>query len=75
MKKLKIEKVREILGKRIRKKRRELDITQNELGKRIGCVTSFICEMEKGRRSMSTENLYKLECVLGPLWGNYDPEA
>lgn len=66
-----VEQVREILGKRIRKKRRDLDITQKELAERIGVVTSFVCEMEKGRKAVGTENLYKLECVLGPLWGNF----
>ena len=72
MKNLKIEQVREIVGRRIRRKRRELEMTQTQLGERIGCVTSFICDLEKGRRAMSTENLYKLEKELGPLWGNFN---
>lgn len=69
--KISIEKVREIIGKRIRKQRRMLDITQKQLGEKIGVVPSFVCEMEKGQKAIHMEMLYKLEVEIGPLWGNF----
>lgn len=71
MKKLSVEEVRRIVGLRIRKKRREIDMTQKTLGQKIGCVTSHICDIEKGRKAISCESLYNIESVIGPVWGNF----
>lgn len=61
------------VGKTIRKRRRDLDMTQSDLGKRVRAVTSHICDLEKGRKIPSLEMLAKLENELGPIW-QYNPE-
>lgn len=70
-KNLSIDCVRKIIGNRLRKRRRDLDLTQKQLGEKVGVVTSFICEMEKGKKAIHMEMLYKLEMELGPLWGSF----
>ena len=52
------------LGKRVRIRRRVLDITQEELAEKIGVCTSFIGHIERGTRKLSVETLHDLCRVL-----------
>lgn len=68
---MKSEKFYQIIGLRIRKQRRALDITQKQLGDRLGVVASFICEMEKGKKAISAHTLFLLEKEIGQIWGDF----
>lgn len=45
------------IGQRIRRCRRNADITQQQLAKMIDCSTSFIGHIERGTRKLSVETL------------------
>jgi transcriptional regulator with XRE-family HTH domain len=51
-------------GKRLRKFRRNKDVTQEQLAELIGVSADFISQIERGLRSPSFENLQKLSEVL-----------
>lgn len=52
------------MGKRIRRARRMLDLTQEQLAEMAGVSTSFVGHIERGTRIPSAETLYKLCRVL-----------
>ena len=47
-------------GNRIRRARRHLDITQEQLAEATGLSTSFVGHVERGTRMPSAETLYKI---------------
>lgn len=49
-----------MLGERIRKLRKEFDLTQEELGKKVGVSTSMIGMYETNKRNPGYENLEKI---------------
>jgi len=51
-------------GKRLRKIRRNKDLTQEQLAEQIGVSADFIGQIERGLRSPSFENLQRLSEVL-----------
>jgi len=51
-------------GKRLRKLRRNKDLTQEQLAEQIGVSGDFIGQIERGLRSPSFENLQRLSEVL-----------
>lgn len=53
-----------ILGERIKSRRKELRITQKELGDKIGFTKSSISRIEHGSRVVSIENINKIASVL-----------
>lgn len=59
---------------RLRKRRKELGLTQMELGRMIGCAGNTITNYEKGQREPNLETLIKLarvlNCTLDDLIGN-----
>ena len=71
------------LGKRVRKQRQLIGLTQQELADRIGVSTSFVGHVERGTRKASLETLVALSNALGvgvdyllagSLEGNSDEE-
>ena len=48
------------LGKRVRIRRKVLEMTQEELAEKIGVCTSFVGHIERGTRKLSVETLYDL---------------
>lgn len=48
------------MGKRIRRARRMLDLTQEQLAEMAGVSTSFVGHIERGTRIPSVETMYKL---------------
>ena len=69
------------VGERIRQRRIELGLTQEELAKRLGNKTrASVCRVEKDKEDMTTERIRKyaeaLECEPGDLVGwNGNQEA
>ena len=53
------------MGKKIRRKRREMDITQEQLAALVGISTSFMGHIERGTRVPSIETLYRICDALG----------
>ena len=53
------------LGKRVRKQRLLIGLTQQELAERIGVSTSFVGHIERGTRKASLETLVALANALG----------
>ena len=53
-----------ILGERIKSRRKELRMSQEELGNRIGFTKSSISRIEHGDRTVSFENINKIATVL-----------
>ena len=41
--------IMELIGKKIREKRREKNLTQAQLGEKIGACYVSVCNLEKGR--------------------------
>ena len=54
------------LGKRIRKRRVEQGMTQEQLAQQVGVTTSFIGHLERGSRKASLETLVALANALHP---------
>lgn len=52
-------------GKRLRKIRREKDITQEQLAETIGVTGEFISNLERGKSAPSFETVEKLAEALG----------
>ena len=53
------------LGKRLRIRRKVLELTQEGLAEKINVSTSFIGHIERGSRKLSVDTLYDLCKVLG----------
>ena len=53
------------MGKRVRKQRQLIGLTQQELAERIGVNTSFVGHVERGTRKASLETLVALSNALG----------
>ena len=51
-------------GKRLRKLRRNMDLTQEELAERVGVSSNFIGQVERGTNAPSFDVLAKLAEVL-----------
>lgn len=49
-----------VMGHRIRRKRRWLDMTQEQLADRAGISTSFVGHIERGSRKLSLETLWAI---------------
>ena len=52
------------LGKRVRIRRKVLELTQEELAERLNVSTSFVGHIERGSRKLSVETMYRLCKVL-----------
>ena len=51
-------------GKAVRKRRNELEISQEELAERADLHRTYISDLERGRRNVSPENIEKLAKAL-----------
>lgn len=52
-------------GKRLARRRRELDLSQQHLAEKLGTTRQYISILEKGERSCSLELLVKIADLLG----------
>lgn len=57
-------KLPKVLGKKIQKRRKELDLTQEELGHRVGISRAYMGYIEQGRYAPSLEVLEKIAKIL-----------
>lgn len=48
------------MGKKIRRKRREMDITQAQLAELAGISTAFVGHIERGTRVLSVETMQRI---------------
>ena len=66
-------------GKAVRRRRRELDLSQEELAERAELHRTYISSVERGRMNPSLENVEKiakaLAIPLSALFANYGIEA
>lgn len=72
--------IQEIFGRNLRERRKKLGFTQGEFADRLGVSTSFITEMEKGRKAPSFATIERISSLTGaPVWtffceGGYEIE-
>ena len=57
------------IGRRIRQRRTELDMTQKELAERLGITSSNITIIEQGEQNLTIRTLAKLADALGTTIG------
>ena len=66
-------------GKAIRRRRRELDFSQEELAERAEIHRTYISSIERGQRNPSLENIEKLakalDISISALFANYGIEV
>ena len=66
-------------GRAIRRRRRELDLSQEELAEKSGLHRNYISGIENGERNPSLKNIAKLvaglEISVSDLFVNYDIEV
>ena len=53
-----------LFGRAVRKRRRELDLSQEELAERASLHRNYISDIERGDRNPSLENIQKLAKAL-----------
>ena len=53
------------VGERIKKRRQELEWTQDQLAQKAGISKSFLSDLENGKRSVGAENLLDIARALG----------
>lgn len=56
--------VKWLFGRAVRKRRRELDLSQEVLAERAGLHRNYISDIERGDRNPSLENIQKLAKAL-----------
>lgn len=57
--------IKQRFGKAIRRRRRELDLSQEELAERAELHRTYVSDIERGDRNPSLENIEKLAKALG----------
>lgn len=57
--------VKKPFGAAVRAWRSRLAISQKQLAGRAGLHRTYICDIERGARNVSLENIEKLACALG----------
>jgi transcriptional regulator with XRE-family HTH domain len=53
-----------LFGRAVRKRRRELDLSQENLAERAGLHRNYVSDIERGDRNPSLENIQKLAKAL-----------
>lgn len=53
------------IGKRIRKRRKELNLTQEQIAEKMEVSIQMISNLERGNKAIKIENLIKISEILG----------
>lgn len=61
---------KKIVGKRLRQQREDLQYTREKFAEIVGISAPFLAEVERGRKGMSSETLYRI-CKNFPISANY----
>jgi len=71
--------IKQRFGKAIRRRRRELDLSQEALAEKAELHRTYISSIERGTRNPSLENIKKLadalDISIANLFANYDIEG
>jgi transcriptional regulator with XRE-family HTH domain len=71
--------IKKCFGKAIRRRRRELDLSQEELAESADLHRTYISSIERGERNVSLENIERLaealDISISALFANYGIEA
>lgn len=62
------------IGERVKKKREEIGISGSELARRVDVNRSYICQLERGTKSMPHETLKVIAKTLGCTVFDLDPD-
>lgn len=58
-----------IFGSNVRARRKRINLTQAELAAKVGLSTSFVTEIETGRKQASFASIAKIaDCLNVPVW-------
>ncbi len=60
---------KKIIGHRLREQREDLQLTREKFAEIVGISAPFLAEIERGRKGMSAETLYKI-CKKLPISAN-----
>lgn len=64
--------LQEVFGRNLRERRKRMGCTQGEMARRIGVSTSFVTEIEKGRKAPSFATIEKIaEETHAPVWSYF----
>ncbi len=71
--------VRQTFGRNMRRRRKELGLSQEELGDAAGLEQSYISNVEAGTRNVSIDNIARtaraLAVEIGELFSNQDQQT
>jgi len=65
--------LRSQFGQRLRKLRRERDLTQEQLAEAVGVSVEFLSNTERGINAPSFELYFPLKYILGTVLGHFGP--
>ena len=64
--------LQEIFGRNLKERRKRMGFTQGEMARRIGVSTSFVTEIEKGRKAPSFATIERIaEETHAPVWSYF----
>lgn len=64
--------LQDVFGRNLKERRKQMGFTQGELARRIGVSTSFVTEMEKGRKAPSFATIEKIaDETQAPVWSYF----
>jgi transcriptional regulator with XRE-family HTH domain len=59
------DRLRYVFGKNVRRRRRDLDLSQEALADLAGVHRTFVSSVERGERNVSIDNIEKIATALG----------
>ena len=64
--------LQEVFGRNMRERRKSMGLTQSEFAQRIGVSTSFVTEIEKGRKAPSFSTIDRIaQETDAPVWSYF----
>ena len=72
---MKVRQKKDFVGQRVRRLRKEREMTQSELASRIGIIQSDLCRMEKGEYKVGLDTLFKILQVFDLKMGEFFGET